>query len=333
VSLKIDYPGACLLAIASAAMIVGFSWAGTEYPWASIQVAGLLAASVICWIVLFWVEGKAEQPIMDPQVIKNRTFLTAAVAGLLSYFGMLAVTIYYPLFLQGVQGTSASLSGQVITPFGILMAFLGVPAGFLIARTKRYKWMLITGYSILTCATFGMVAFNAETPVWLGVFITTLAGLGLGTIPTINTLVAQFAVPKRLLGVAVGTIFAFVYMGGAIAPAILGSAMNGVYSRTLHETLPSELNRIADKAAIAALTDPRVLLSPQAMKTLEQVIQGIENPGPALFEKTVQAIRGSLEASLKTVFWIGAITTLVSWAIILTIPEVSIDTEVQDKKL
>jgi MFS family permease len=330
--LKIDYPGACLLAVASAAMIVGFSWAGTEYPWASVQVAGLLAASVIFWMILFRVEGKAEQPIMDPQVIRNRTFLTAAVAGLLSYFGMLAVTIYYPLFLQGVQGTSASLSGQVITPFGILMAFLGVPTGFLIARTKRYKWMLITGYSILTCATFGMVVFSAGTPIWLGMLVTTLAGLGLGAIPTINTLVAQFAVPKRLLGVAVGTIFAFVYMGGAIAPAILGSAMNGAYSKTLRETLPAELNGIADKTAIAALADPRVLLSPQAMKTLEQVIQGIENPGPALFERTVRAIRGSLEASLKMVFWIGAVTTLVSWIIILTIPEVSIDTEVQDKK-
>jgi len=38
------------------------------------------------------------------------------------------------------------------------------------------------------------------------VLFTTVAGLGLGPIPTINTLVAQYTVPKRLLGVAVGAI-------------------------------------------------------------------------------------------------------------------------------
>ncbi len=329
---KIDFLGACLLAAAAAAMILGFSWAGTAYAWGSIRIAGIFAASIIIGIMLFWIESKAEEPILDPQVLINRTFLTAAVAGLLSYFGLLVITIYYPLFLQGVQEASASLSGQVITPFGILMAFMGVPTGFLIARTRRYKWLLIVGYTILTAATFAMVAFSAGTPLWLGVLVTTIAGLGLGAIPTINTLVAQFAVPKRLLGVAVGAIFAFVFMGGAVAPAILGSAMNEAYAKTLWKSLPAELNDIADKAALAALTDPRVLLSQEAMRELEQIIHAAGNRRPELFAETVRAIRSSLEASLKMVFLIGALTTLASWILILTIPEVSIETEVPDKK-
>jgi MFS family permease len=328
---KIDYAGACLLAIASAVMILGFSLAGTTYPWASIRIIGLLAVSVILWITLFWVEAKADEPVLDPQVLTNRTFLTAAVAGFLSYFSMLGITMYYPLFLQGVQGTSAAESGQIITPFGILMAFMGVPTGFLIARTKRYKWMYSTGYLILTLATFGMITFDVGTPVWLGVLITALAGFGLGSIPTMNTLVAQFAVPKRLLGVAVGAMFSFVFLGNAIAPAILGSAMNKKYAETLQGSLPSELKEVADEATFASLADPRVLLSPQAMAALEKVFNGMGNRGPVLFQDTVQAIRGSLEASLKMVFIIAAVTMLASLLLILTIPEVPIDIEVRDK--
>jgi len=240
--------------------------------------------------------------------------------------------MYYPLFLQGIQGTSASLSGQIITPFGILMAFLGVPTGFLLAKTKHYKWMYITGYTILTCATFGMVAFDAQTPFWLGALITASAGLGLGSIPTINTLVSQFAVPKRLLGAAVGAVFAFVFMGGAIAPAILGSAMNETYVNTLRKSLPEELNRVADEATLASLADPRVLFSPQAMMAMQKAFDGIGNRGPALFRDTVQAVRASMEASLKMVFLIAAVTTLASLLLILTIPEVAIEAEVQDKK-
>ncbi len=329
---RIDYLGSCLLACASAAMIIGFSWAGTAYSWASAEIIGLLATSILLWIVLFWTESKVEEPILDPQVLANRTFLTAAVAGFLSYFGMLGITMYYPLFLQGVQGTSASESGQIITPFGILMAFMGVPTGFLIARTKRYKWLLIVGYSILTCTTFGMVTFDVGTPVWLGVVVTALAGLGLGAIPTINTLVSQFAVPKRLLGAAVGAIFSFVFMGGAIAPAILGSAMNETYASTLRSSLPAELLQVADEATLTSLADPRVLLSPQAMKALESKLKDIETRESALFDETVQAIRNSLEASLNMVFRIAAVTTLASFLLILTIPEVSMDAEVPDKR-
>jgi MFS family permease len=324
---KIDYVGSFLLALALAVMIVAFSWAGSTYPWASIQIIGLLALSVVLWAVLLWVEKHVEEPVLDPRVMTNRTFLTVAVSGLLSYFGMLAVTMYYPLFLQGVQETSATLSGKVVTPFGIIMAFMGVPAGYLIAKTKRYKWMLISGYTILTAATFAMVVFDIGTPIWLGILVTSLSGLGLGAIPTINTLVSQFAVPKKLLGAAVGAIFAFVFMGNAIAPAILGSAMNQTYTETLRNSLPSELNGIVNQETMSSMANPRVLLKPEAMSALEKTLNATGRRGPALFKATVQAIRRSLEESLKMVFLISAITTLASWFLILTVPEVSIDSE------
>jgi MFS family permease len=322
---KIDFLGSFLLAVALAVMIVAFSWAGSTYPWASVQIIGLLAISVILWGVLIWVERRAEEPVMDPQVLTNRTFLTVAVSGLLSYFGMLAITTYYQLFLQGVQEITATLSGTVITPFGMIMAFMGVPTGFFIARTKRYKWILIGGYTVLTCATFAMVAFNVGTPIWLGIAVTSLAGFGLGAIPTINTLVSQFAVPRKLLGAAVGAIFAFVFMGNAIAPAILGSAMNQTYAETLQKSLPPGLSQIVDESVLASMANPRVLVSPEAMAALEKAFAAAGDGGAALFQRTVQAIRNSLEAGLRMIFLISAITTLASWLLILTIPEVPIE--------
>jgi hypothetical protein len=81
-------------------------------------------------------------------------------------------------------------------------------------------------YPIATVAMFAMWRFAAGTPVWLYVLVTAVAGLGLGVIPTVNTLVAQFAVPRRLLGVAVGAIFFFQMIGISVAPALLGLAQN-----------------------------------------------------------------------------------------------------------
>ncbi len=328
---KIDFAGSGVLAVASSSMILGFSFAD-RYPWTSVPVFGLLTISLILWCLFIWIERRVEEPILDPQVFTNRTFLTAAVAALMSFFGVVGILNYYPLFLQGVQGTSATLSGQMLAPFSMIMAFMGVPAGLLLARTKRYKWMYVLGYAILTVAMFCMVAFSSETPVWLGVLVTAMGGLGVGAIPTVNTLVVQFAVPKRLLGVAVAAIFFVVALGNAITPAILGSAMNSTYEKKLQDFLPAELGQLTDEATLASLADPRVLMSREAMTGLRDTLDTIGDQGPVLFDRTVQAIRNALQSGLKVLFLIGAVTMLISFLFIITIPEVSMDVEVQDKK-
>ena len=188
----------------------------------------MIIASIVAWIGFITVEKKAEAPILDLQVLFNRTFITAASSAFMSFFGLLGVMIYSPIFAQSVMGVSPTVSGTMLTPFSMLMAFMGIPVGFLLAKTKKYKWMYISGYSALTIAMSIMWGFTAKTPIWLFVVTTSLVGFGNGFIPTINTLVAQYAVPKRLLGVAVGAMFFFVMIGMAIAPAILGLAQNSV---------------------------------------------------------------------------------------------------------
>ena len=126
---------------------------------------------------------------------------------------------------------------------------------------------------------------------------------------------------------AVGAIFAFVFMGGAIAPAILGSAMNQVYAKSLQNSLPIELNLIVGAEALESLADPRVLLSQDAMRSLKETCSRASDRGSAIYHETVEAIRSALETSLKMVFLISALTTFASWLLILTIPEVPIETE------
>lgn len=328
---NIDYIGILLLTIAASTMIVGFSWAGSTYAWTSIQVIAMLGFSIIMWALFLRQEGKTAEPILDPEVLTNRTFLTAAVAGFLSFFGLLGIMMYFTLFLQGVQGISATLSGTIITPFGAIMAFMGVPAGILLAKTKKYKWMYIAGYALLTVMMFVMWKFNVATPIWVSVLVTALAGLGLGAIPTVNTLVVQFALPKRLMGIAIGAIYFFVMMGFAIAPAILGSFMNASYASSLQQNLPAALAEKADPAMMQSLlNNSRVLLTPDAMTSLQTTLA--EYGDAALFDQTVAAIRTALEYSLQMVFLLGAITMLAAFILIITIPEVSLDIEVQDKK-
>lgn len=327
---KIDVLGSFYLAVASSTMIVGISWIENLYAWNSPQIIALLGISVFFWMLFIRAETKAHEPMLDIKVLTNRTFLIASLSSLISLVGITAIMAYFPLFLQGVQGVNATLSGNIITPLSFLMSLTGIPAGLLIARTKRYKWMYVAGYAILTIVTFGMLALKADTPTGWGFVITTVAGIGLGAIPTINALVVQYAVPKRLLGVATGGLYFFVMMGRAIAPAVLGSAMNAAYTRSLANQLPESLRQFLAEAALSSMNNPRVLLSETAMSELKVIFSGLGDQAPGLFDQTVHAIRSALESGLHSLFWIGAITMLLSFLLILAIPEISLDGDVQE---
>jgi MFS family permease len=321
---KIDVWGCLLVIVASSTTIFGISLGGVTYPWISIPIISLLGTALISWILFFRVEYGVEEPILDPIVLRNRSFNTVAVTGFLSFFGQMAMLMYFPMFLQGVQGISATKSGWIFTPYSVLMAFIGVPVGFLLARTRRYKWMYISGFGIVTAAMFGAIFLSEDTPVIFSVIIATLGGLGLGAIPTVNTMVIQNAVPKRLLGAAMGASFFCLMMAVAIAPAILGTADRTTYVKALNASLPDGLDQVADKATMASLTDSKVLLSKPDMADLENAFKQMGSGGEALFHQTVDAIRTSMAAGLRSVFWIGAIATLISFLLIITIPEIPI---------
>ena len=317
---KIDIKGCILVALASSTTIIGFSFAGTTYPWLSTQILGLLGFALICWVIFLRVESGAKEPVLDPAVLRNPTFRSVALATFFSSFGTMGMMMYFPMFLQGVQEISTFHSGFITTPYGVLTAFMGVPVGYIIARSNRFKWMYIAGYGILTLSMFGLILLNSHSRIMWSVAVALLAGLGYGVIPTINTVVVQNAVPKRLMGAAMGAVFFFLMMGTAISPAILGSTMNVSYENALSQSLPKGLSDVVDEKTLNTLDDPQVLLSESALEDLRKAFHQNGGNGEQLFQETVEAIRHSLEVGLRNIFWVGMIMMIVSFLIICTVP-------------
>lgn len=316
----IDVRGCLLAVFASSTVIIGVSLAGDFYSWLSGQVLCLFAFSLIFWVLFFRAESRSQEPILDPLVLRNRSFSTVAAATLLSCFGQVGMMMYFPMFLQGIEGISAARSGLIFTPFTVLMSFMGIPVGFVIARTKRYKMLYVAGFFILTVQMFGNLFLTAGIPTFLCVLAAVVGGLGLGAAPTINTVIIQNAIPKRLLGAAMGAFFFCLLLGVAISPAILGSTMNATYAKSLK--LPATLNQTADTEILKAARNPNALLSEAKMAELKNLFH--QKGKDPLFGPTLDAMRGALEAGLRSVFWIGAIATLLAFLLITTIPEVPI---------
>jgi len=212
-----------------------------------------------------------------------------------------------------------------MTPGIVLMSFIGVPAGFILARTKRYKWMFLLGYGTALAVMIGLLFFKGDTSIYWAIAAFTLAGMGMGSIPTLNTLVVQYAIPKRLMGVAMGALYFSVIIGTSLAPAILGTALNMKYASTFQASLPAEFT---DRATI----DSGVLLDEKAMGDLRTKLVNSGTNGQEIFDKTVSVIKFSLQSALRIIFIIGAVTMLITFLLICTIPKISIDTPVEDQK-
>lgn len=259
---KMDVLGTVVMVVATTTLILGFSWLGTP---GMVGMAVLqLVISLVAWLAFIQVEKRAEAPILDLRVLFNRTFVTAAVAGLLSFFGIVAIMGYSPIFVQDVMAVSPTISGSMLTPFSTLLAFMGIPIGILLGQIRKYRALYAVGYTVVALALLVMARFTAGTTVGVYVLVTAVAGVGLGMLPTINAVVAQFAVPNELLGVAVGAMFFFQMIGISVSPAILGFA---------------------------------------------------------------QGSASTLEGGLKLVFLVAAMVMAVALLLILTIPQISLDTD------
>jgi Na+/melibiose symporter-like transporter len=64
--------------------------------------------------------------------------------------GLFGSVVFIPLFVQGVLGTNATVSGSVVAPMTLTMLFASIANGQLIARTGRYKPFALGGFVVGT---------------------------------------------------------------------------------------------------------------------------------------------------------------------------------------
>ncbi|MCL4520883.1 MAG: MFS transporter, partial [Firmicutes bacterium] len=112
----VDYWGAAILVIAAVPMLLGFSWAGNQYPWGNWHVLGCFALSVVAWLGFFYWESKAPEPIIAPSLFKSSIFSISVATSFFVSMGMFGAIMYIPLFMQAIVGDSAQRSGIMLTP-------------------------------------------------------------------------------------------------------------------------------------------------------------------------------------------------------------------------
>ena len=241
---RIDYLGAALLSGAITAILLATVWGGTTYAWSSWQVIGTAATGIVLAVAFVFVERRVAEPLLPLELFKNRIVAVSCGAGLVIGALLFAVTIYAPVFMQDVLGSSATNSGALLIPLSAGWVVSSVIVGQLVARTGRYRIWPILGSTLVLLGMILMTTIDPGTSLATVSANLVLVGIGMGVMFQIYVIAAQNAVPVTQIGVVTGQLNFYRSMGGSFAVAGLGALLTSRLGTELVDQLGRAGSRI-----------------------------------------------------------------------------------------
>jgi EmrB/QacA subfamily drug resistance transporter len=321
---KVDWQGSVLLILGLIPSLLAFTWAGSTYPWGSAQILGLFALSLLFLALFVLVERRAEEPILAPQLFKNRIFSSTALVALFISMGMFGSIAFLPLFIQGAEGLSAQSSGQILTPMMLSFIAGSIVGGQLVTRTGRYKVQVLVAGAIGLLGMFLLTQLGANTPTWVIVVDMTVLGAGIGAVLPVLTVVVANAFPYKLMGMVDATQQFVRSLGGIIATPVLGTVLVNAFTSNFSNQLSAPLKQALASLPAAqqqALLDPQGLINAGSQTAIQSQFTAFGQRGQALYQGFINAIHQALATGITHLFTLAMVFMILAILAALILPE------------
>ncbi len=310
---RIDYLGAVTLVLWSVPLLLALSLGGqtvdgTQLAWNSWQIFGLFGFAAVMLIIFFITELRATEPIISPRLFKSSIFSVSIFTTVLLSAGMFGAIAFLPLFVQVVQGQSATNSGLVITPMMLGFMVSSLIGGQLLSRTGRYKILALVGFAIAACGMFLLSRMGIGTSNSELVRNMVITGLGIGVMMSLFTIVVQNAFPFRQLGEVTATLSFFRQMGSTIGLALFGVVLSNTLTDNLQARIPAPLKPFVSPSQLSQLSPGQSSAATSGFAALGKALAQQVGPQQAalLIQQLVLAVKTSLSDSITEIFLIGS---------------------------
>ena len=289
---KIDYLGALLIVASVVSILIALSVLGPENGWSDARTVGALSLGVVIVIIYMLWEKKVTEPILPLSLFKNHTFSLTSIIGFIIGAGMFGAIIMLPLYLQIVQGASATEAGLKLIPLMIGILAVTITSGRIISKTGKYKIFPILGTIAMTLGLLLMTQLEVETPYWQLSIYSIILGAGLGASMQTIVIALQNAVDFKDLGIATSSNTFFRSLGGAFGTAIFGT----ILSQQIGKNLEAGFRELA-------LTNPDEIakLDPSVISSLQSNTEAIST----LPVDTQNTVLTAFMDSFQVVFWVA----------------------------
>jgi EmrB/QacA subfamily drug resistance transporter len=251
----IDYAGAVALSLGVTGILLACAWGGTTYPWDSAEVLVAAVVGVLGVAAFGWIERRAPEPLLPLGLFRNRVFAVSSLAGLGVGAVLFGITIYVPVYMQGVLQVSATSSGVVLIPLTLGWTLASFVSGQLITATGRYRIYPLLGSTLVLIGCLLLTTLGIDSSSVVASLFLVVIGVGMGTMFQTYVIATQNRVSMSDLGVATAAIQFFRSMGGSLAVAGLGALLTAQIGKGVDVNALTAGGAHVDEAARAALAD------------------------------------------------------------------------------
>ena len=224
-SFRLDFVGAVLFSVATAALLYALSSAGHRYGWGDWQLAALIGAAVGGYLALWSWETHIEHPVIPVRFLRYPAIIRSDVVVFCFAATLFGTVLYLPLYLQLGRGVGIGTSGLLLLPITLTMALVSSLVGRLIAHTGNTTLFPQAGLALASVAFLLLAASVVSAPTWTVMALTGFVGMGLSMVMPPTQVVVQHAAGREALGAATATISFSRSVGGATGTAIVGTLL------------------------------------------------------------------------------------------------------------
>jgi MFS family permease len=270
----LDLPGAALFVCGSSALVLAMSSGGNRWEWLSIQTLALIALAAIAWLALAFRVGRIEEALISREVVTDRVVILALIAAFFGFGTLIALSAYYPAYLQATFDMSATQSGFAAIPLLLGTAAGAGISGKRLGHVENYKLIPVTGlgFAAMVCSALAYWLGNLS-PTMLALFLPVVSA-GIGSLLPVSMIVVQNAVRRAHMGSVTSLMNFSRQLGAVMLVALFGvvlfhghpAAMVPETGGAAMETAPITADRFSRLLGIAALT---LALATLAISTIE----------------------------------------------------------------
>jgi EmrB/QacA subfamily drug resistance transporter len=254
-----DVLGAAAFIVAIGALVIAIVQ-GQRWGWSSPAIIALLAVTCVLLPAIWWRSGRHPAPLVEPSMLRVRSFGLAVGASLLFFGGFGAMLLSGVLFLTTVWHESVLTAGLMLFPGPAMATLFSVPSARLGARVG-YRIPGLVGSLLFATGSLWYITQTGDHPHYVSEYLPGMliggAGVGL-VIPTLFAAGASSLAPERFAtGTAVLTMGRQIgaALGVAVLVAVLGTQASS--AADFHSAwLISVVGGLAAGGALAALGPP-----------------------------------------------------------------------------
>ena len=280
-------------------LILGVNLGGNVLTWTHPLVISSLVLFLLAGTTLYFVERKAELPILPLKLL-----FTAPNGNLIwsNFLGSLVTnTILFnvPLYLQAVRQTSPTTSGLFLMSPLVVVSVTALITGTYITITRKMKPPIVIGSFFLLCGGISVACLSSTTPIWVVPLLIPFGAVGQGFFFPASTISLLAINPQNEQAVVSTTLGLLRSLG-----SIMGVAIS---SWILQNALLIYLDRY--------VTAPDAETKARIIRTVRESIRSIKNLDPLHKTQVINAYAQSLRVTFVVAIVVGGLCICLLWPV------------------